>query len=96
MAANQLWINLHNMGYKKINQKFKNIKLAEILQKEFKVPVKIEVVEPGRELNFGEIKLVALPAYNIDKHFHPKDEGWLGYLIKMNNDSLFSLLQEFV
>ena len=54
----------------------------------FKVPVKIEVVEPGRELNFGEIKLVALPAYNIDKHFHPKDEGWLGYLIKMNNDKL--------
>jgi L-ascorbate metabolism protein UlaG (beta-lactamase superfamily) len=50
----------------------------------FKVPVKIEVVEPGRELNLGDIKLVAMPSYNIDKHFHPKEEGWIGYLIKMN------------
>ena len=26
-----------------------------------------------------------MPAYNVDKHFHPKDEGWVGYLIKIND-----------
>jgi len=50
----------------------------------FKVPVKIQVVEPGGEFSFIDAKVVTLSAYNIDKHFHPKEEGWLGYLIKMN------------
>ncbi len=43
-----------------------------------------EVVESGQELNFGEIKISVLPAYNIDKPFHQKEDGWVGYLIKMN------------
>ncbi|MFQ5532198.1 MAG: MBL fold metallo-hydrolase, partial [Candidatus Nanoarchaeia archaeon] len=51
----------------------------------FDVPIKMEIVEPGQELGVGEIKIQAIPSYNIDKHFHPKDEHWVGYLIKMNN-----------
>ena len=35
--------------------------------------------------DFGGIKISTLPAYNTDKPFHPKDESWVGYLIKMNN-----------
>tara|TARA_Y100000034_G_scaffold79823_1_gene95806 strand:+ start:17732 stop:18391 length:660 start_codon:yes stop_codon:yes gene_type:complete len=49
----------------------------------FEVPIKI--IEPGQELEFGDIKISTLPSYNIDKHFHPKNEGWVGYLIKMND-----------
>jgi L-ascorbate metabolism protein UlaG (beta-lactamase superfamily) len=48
----------------------------------FTVPIKMEIVEPGQELNLGEIKVSVLPAYNLDKHFHSKDELWVGYLIK--------------
>jgi len=51
----------------------------------FKVGIRIEIVEAGNELDFPEVKINVFPAYNVDKHFHPKDEGWLGYLIKMNN-----------
>ncbi|MAG79120.1 Zn-dependent hydrolase [Candidatus Pacearchaeota archaeon] len=51
----------------------------------FDVPIKIEIIEPGQELEFGNIKISTLPAYNINKHFHPKEEGWVGYLIKINN-----------
>lgn len=51
----------------------------------FDIPVKIEIVEPGQEIDLGEIKISTMPAYNIDKHFHSKDEGWIGYLIKMND-----------
>ncbi len=51
----------------------------------FDVPIKIELMEPGQELELGDIKLYALPAYNVDKHFHPKEEGWVGYVIKMND-----------
>lgn len=48
------------------------------------IPVRIEIVEPGQELEYGEVKITVTPAYNVDKPFHPKDESWVGYLIKMN------------
>ena len=51
----------------------------------FDVPVKIEIVEPGKELDIGDIKVSVFPSYNLDKHFHSKDESWVGYLIKINN-----------
>ncbi|VVB82586.1 Beta-lactamase superfamily domain protein [uncultured archaeon] len=50
----------------------------------FSVPIDIQIVEPNQELTFGEIKISTLPAYNIDKTFHPKEEGWVGFLIKIN------------
>ena len=31
------------------------------------------------------MKVAAIPAYNIDKNFHPKEESWVGYVIKMND-----------
>ncbi len=51
----------------------------------FNVPIKIELIEPGQELDFGEVKVFAVPAYNIDKHFHSKDESWVGYVIKIDD-----------
>jgi len=51
----------------------------------FNTPVKMEIVEPGQELDFGNVKISTLCAYNVDKSFHPKDEGWVGYLIKLEN-----------
>lgn len=51
----------------------------------FDVPIKIEVVEPNQEIDFGDLRVSTVPSYNIDKHFHPKDEGWVGYVIKMND-----------
>jgi L-ascorbate metabolism protein UlaG (beta-lactamase superfamily) len=51
----------------------------------FNVPIKMEIIEPGKELDIGEVKVSALPAYNLDKHFHPKDENWVGYILKINN-----------
>ncbi len=50
----------------------------------FDVPIEMHVVEVGQEVDLGNIKISVLPAYNTDKHFHPQDEGWVGYLIKMN------------
>lgn len=47
--------------------------------------VDIVVVESGNELDYGKIKISTFPAYNIDKSFHGKDEGWLGYLIKFED-----------
>lgn len=51
----------------------------------FDVPIKMIIVEQGSELDLQGIKISTFPAYNIDKHFHPKDEEWIGYVIKMND-----------
>ena len=51
----------------------------------FDVPIKIEIIEPEQEIDLGNVKILAFPAYNIDKHFHPKEESWIGYLIKMDD-----------
>ena len=51
----------------------------------FKVGIKMEIVAPDSELDLGSVKISVLSSYNIDKPFHAKDEGWVGYLIKMDN-----------
>lgn len=51
----------------------------------FEIPIKIEIIEPGQELVFGDVKIMAFPAYNLDKNFHSIEEGWIGYLVKIND-----------
>lgn len=47
--------------------------------------VQMQIIQLGDEMTFGNVKIEAVPAYNIEKEFHPKREGWLGYLIKIEN-----------
>src|SRR3972149_200608 len=55
----------------------------------FKTPVKIELIEPNGEIDLGEIKVSAIPAYNKDKHFHPQNESWVGYVIKFGDAIIY-------
>lgn len=47
--------------------------------------VDMQIIEPGDELTFGGVKVEAIPAYNVGKDFHPKREGWIGYVIKFKD-----------
>ncbi len=49
----------------------------------------MQVIEVGDVLELGNIKIETMPAYNIDKEFHPKKEFWLGYLIKINGAVIY-------
>ncbi len=51
----------------------------------FEVPIRMEIMEANNEIDFGSVKVSTLPAYNIDKTFHKKGEGLVGYLIKLND-----------
>ncbi|MFA5953015.1 MAG: MBL fold metallo-hydrolase [Candidatus Pacearchaeota archaeon] len=51
----------------------------------FDVHIQMEIIESGQEITLGSLKVTAFPAYNLDKSFHPKQDGLVGYLIKMNN-----------
>ena len=44
-------------------------------------PEKIVLVRPNQEIEVKGIKIVTYPAYNLDKPYHPKEEGWVGYKI---------------
>ncbi len=47
--------------------------------------IEMQIIESGDEFQFQKIKIEAIPAYNINKEFHPKGEGWLGYVIKLKD-----------
>src|SRR3989344_5944326 len=51
--------------------------------------VEMQIIEVGEELKLGNLKVEAVPAYNIGKEFHPKTEGWLGYLIKFEGVTIY-------
>ena len=40
-------------------------------------------VEPNKTYNIKGYKIVTIPAYNINKHFHPKENNWVGYIIEI-------------
>ena len=42
-------------------------------------------VEPGKTYKIGSLKVTTVPAYNINKKFHPKENGWVGYIITLSN-----------
>ena len=42
----------------------------------------IKIVEPGDSLTIDSIRIEAVPSYNRDKDFHPKKNGWLGFIVE--------------
>lgn len=45
----------------------------------------IVTVEPGKTYMVEGTKFEAIPAYNMNKPFHPKENGWVGYIVEINN-----------
>jgi L-ascorbate metabolism protein UlaG (beta-lactamase superfamily) len=49
----------------------------------------IRVMKAGESLNVSGIKIEAVPAYNIGKDFHPKENGWLGFIIEIDGVRIY-------
>lgn len=43
----------------------------------------IVTVEPNKQYTLEGIKFETIPAYNTNKQFHPKENGWVGYIIEL-------------
>ena len=43
-------------------------------------------LSPYDMVNIDNIAIKAIPAYNNNKPFHPKENNWLGYVITYNNE----------
>ena len=49
----------------------------------------IIVVESNHQYNIEQIKIQTIPAYNIDKPFHQKENNWVGYIIELEGISYY-------
>ena len=54
-----------------------------------KVSGNIKTIRPGQTLNVDGIKIEAVPAYNSNKHFHPKANGWIGVIVTINGKRIY-------
>lgn len=45
----------------------------------------IFMVKPNQNLEINNIKIKAIPAYNTNKNFHPKENNWVGYILEIND-----------
>lgn len=46
-------------------------------------------LSPGGEMVLGELVIRAVHAYNLKKAFHPRENGWLGYIIETEGISIY-------
>lgn len=44
----------------------------------------IITVLPNKEYELENLSFATIPSYNINKKFHPKENNWVGYIIKTN------------
>ncbi|GAG38812.1 unnamed protein product, partial [marine sediment metagenome] len=49
----------------------------------------LKIITPGKIIEIGDIKIQAVPAYNTNKTFHPKENEWCGYIIAINNKIIY-------
>jgi len=57
-----------------------------------KFPVQIcHGIHPLQIENYDGVKCQAIPAYNIDKAFHPKCNNWLGYVVELDGTTYYAM-----
>ena len=49
----------------------------------------ILVVEPDKEYEIMGIKFETVPAYNINKQFHPRENSWVGYNVTIKDKKYY-------
>ncbi len=54
-----------------------------------KLSGKIKVVKPGDKINVEGIEIEAVTAYNTNKQFHPKANGWVGYIFTVKGQRIY-------
>ncbi len=50
---------------------------------------KTVTAKPGDELNIAGVSVQVVPAYNVNKRFHPKSAGHVGYIVTLNGKRVY-------
>ena len=62
--------------------------LTKLLRKGFEQN-NIITVMPDQKYIVEGIKFTTVPAYNINKQFHPKENNWVGYIIELQGNKYY-------
>ncbi len=54
-----------------------------------KLSGKIKTVKPGDKINVEGIEIEAVPSYNTNKQFHPRANGWVGYIFTVRGQRIY-------
>lgn len=50
---------------------------------------KIVIVEPENKYNIKNLYIETVSAYNTNKSFHPKENGWVGYILNLGYERVY-------
>ena len=50
---------------------------------------KVMLAKPGDTLNVNGVKIEVVPAYNLNKKFHPRSAGHVGYIVTLNGKRIY-------
>lgn len=50
---------------------------------------KVKIVKVGDSFSLGGMQIEVVPAYNVNKTFHPKKKGWVGYIITTRGTRIY-------
>lgn len=54
-----------------------------------KIKDNVKIINRGDLLEIDNIKIEAVPAYNVDKHFHPKSADGVGYIVTVSGIRIY-------
>lgn len=54
-----------------------------------KLSGKVKALVPGQKVTLGDLTVQTVPAYNLNKEFHPRDNGWLGFILTVDGVSIY-------
>ena len=74
------------------NEKTKILVTSDLLDRTLELGFKkenITIVLPNNLYTVLGIEISTIPAYNTNKKFHPKDNNWVGYLLRLENQVIY-------
>jgi L-ascorbate metabolism protein UlaG (beta-lactamase superfamily) len=54
-----------------------------------KLKAPVTVVKPGDKLTLNGVSIEVVPAYNINKPFHPRKAGHVGYIVTLGGERIY-------
>jgi len=52
-------------------------------------PLVTDRITPGNSMTIKDVSILAVPAYNLSKAFHPKANGWVGYIVTIGGMKIY-------
>lgn len=73
-----------------INERTVIVSAQECLSQLKSLKVKESIgIDPHNSVKVDDLRIETVPAYNIDKDFHPKNDKKIGFIVEFGNDRLY-------